>query len=132
MKFSSLRQGSHPINESWLNTPLITNSAGKLVLYSTSTPAHRAGQLNKETYSSDLKKAPDTFILPPFLGRGNKKQQLVLSKKTIYPELSILAQLALQSTRFSPCTSFALHRIHQNLSLNSHAGLLSVNRPEPT
>lgn len=30
MKFSSMQQGSHPINESWLNTPLITSSAGKL------------------------------------------------------------------------------------------------------
>ena len=29
-----MRQGSHPIKESWLNTPLITNSAGKLVNHS--------------------------------------------------------------------------------------------------
>ena len=30
MKFSIIQQGSYPINESWLNTPLITNSAGNL------------------------------------------------------------------------------------------------------
>jgi len=33
MKSSIMQQGSYPINESWLNTPLITNSAGKLIYY---------------------------------------------------------------------------------------------------
>ncbi len=34
VKFSIIQQRSYPINESWLNTPLITNSAGNLkILY---------------------------------------------------------------------------------------------------
>lgn len=33
VKFSIIQQGSCPIKESWLNTPLITNSAGKSKIF---------------------------------------------------------------------------------------------------